>query len=98
MHVLQDNMLVRVLDVLDLAPYCTPAASKTYPRPLYDLFGLVCHSGTLAGGHYTASVRKREAGMPDTWMSYNDAFTSSDRPILKDSKAVYLMFYRMRTV
>ena len=34
-------------DGLNLAPYCTPGAVKQVSSPLYDLFGVVCHYGSL---------------------------------------------------
>ena len=33
---------------------------------VYDLFAVVLHTGTLNGGHYTASRRTRRVGMNST--------------------------------
>lgn len=91
---LQDSTQVCIAETLDVSPYCTPAASKAYPRPVYDLFGLVCHSGTLAGGHYTALTRKSSS---EAWINHNDSFTSGEKPALKESRSAYLLFYSLRT-
>ena len=79
---------------LDLTPYCTAAASKGLVQPSYDLFGIVCHAGSLAGGHYTASVCRPG---DDVWMNCNDAFSRSEMPPLKDSRSAYLLFYALRS-
>ena len=34
-------------DGLNLTPYCTPGAVKQVSSPLYDLFAVVCHYGSL---------------------------------------------------
>ena len=52
--------------VLDLAPYCSElceGVASGQTKVLYSLYGIVEHSGSLGGGHYTAYVkvrRKRE--------------------------------------
>uniref|UniRef100_UPI00358FAB45 ubiquitin carboxyl-terminal hydrolase 16-like n=1 Tax=Myxine glutinosa TaxID=7769 RepID=UPI00358FAB45 len=48
--------------VLDLAPFCI-ASCKGVPagqsKVMYGLYGIVEHSGTMRGGHYTAYVKVR---------------------------------------
>ncbi|XP_055083697.1 ubiquitin carboxyl-terminal hydrolase 45 isoform X1 [Periophthalmus magnuspinnatus] len=47
--------------ILDLAPFCS-ASSKNLAageRVLYSLYGIVEHSGSMRGGHYTAYVKVR---------------------------------------
>ncbi|KAK9813375.1 hypothetical protein WJX73_003725 [Symbiochloris irregularis] len=87
----KDTTPVAISNALDLAPYCTAAASKGVVRPMYDLVGIVCHSGSLAGGHYTANVCTE-----GVWMSCNDSFTHSEMPALKGSRSAYLLLYALR--
>eukprot|EP00388_Colpodella_angusta_P019954 GDKJ01049843.1.p1 GENE.GDKJ01049843.1~~GDKJ01049843.1.p1 ORF type:complete len:575 (-),score=39.00 GDKJ01049843.1:249-1808(-) len=51
-----------------------PAAHRHQPPTphafLYALRGVVYHSGSLSGGHYTAACYNTEAGM---WLDYNDS-------------------------
>uniref|UniRef100_A0A4W4FLJ0 Ubiquitin carboxyl-terminal hydrolase n=1 Tax=Electrophorus electricus TaxID=8005 RepID=A0A4W4FLJ0_ELEEL len=43
--------------ILDLTPFCS--ASCSGDRVLYGLYGIVEHSGSMRGGHYTAYVKVR---------------------------------------
>jgi len=56
---------------LDMTPFVDPsapdAASPAACR--YALFGAVCHSGSLTGGHYTALARSAVSGR---WYELND--------------------------
>ncbi|MEQ2286810.1 Ubiquitin carboxyl-terminal hydrolase 45, partial [Ameca splendens] len=47
--------------ILDLAPFCSASCRNlaTGERVLYSLYGIVEHSGSMRGGHYTAYVRVR---------------------------------------
>ena len=46
--VVQDTCSVAIPeDGLNLTPYCTPGAVKQVSSPLYDLFAVVCHYGSL---------------------------------------------------
>jgi ubiquitin C-terminal hydrolase len=73
------------------APQPQPAGGKL----LYDLFAVSQHSGTMAGGHYTAAAQDFETGR---WHDLND---STEMPLaggpgaLMDSSA-YILFYRRR--
>uniref|UniRef100_A0AAY4AH60 Ubiquitin carboxyl-terminal hydrolase n=1 Tax=Denticeps clupeoides TaxID=299321 RepID=A0AAY4AH60_9TELE len=46
---------------LDLAPFCSASCKNLVPgeRVLYSLYGIVEHSGSMRGGHYTAYVKVR---------------------------------------
>ncbi|KAM5256003.1 ubiquitin carboxyl-terminal hydrolase 45 [Ctenodactylus gundi] len=46
---------------LDLAPFCSATCKNTSmgDKVLYDLYGIVEHSGSMSGGHYTAYVKVR---------------------------------------
>ncbi|XP_036622540.1 ubiquitin carboxyl-terminal hydrolase 45 isoform X1 [Trichosurus vulpecula] len=47
--------------VLDLAPFCSVTCKNVTSgeRVLYGLYGIVEHSGSMRGGHYTAYVKVR---------------------------------------
>lgn len=47
--------------ILDLAPFCSASCKNlaTGERVLYSLYGIVEHSGSMRGGHYTAYVKVR---------------------------------------
>ncbi|XP_054638079.1 ubiquitin carboxyl-terminal hydrolase 45 isoform X2 [Dunckerocampus dactyliophorus] len=47
--------------VLDLAPFCSASCKNLVndDRVLYSLYGIVEHSGSMRGGHYTAYVKVR---------------------------------------
>lgn len=64
-------------------------------RPIYDLYGVDNHFGSLGGGHYTAMAKHPTS---DTWHDYDD---SSVRPVPSPQEmptgSAYLLFYRRRT-
>ena len=66
---------------LDLAPFCSSTSISTSSvragtsEILYELFGVVEHSGRLQGGHYTAYVKLRTSNAYDH-LNYADFFTS----------------------
>uniref|UniRef100_A0AAR2KRL3 Ubiquitin carboxyl-terminal hydrolase n=1 Tax=Pygocentrus nattereri TaxID=42514 RepID=A0AAR2KRL3_PYGNA len=47
--------------ILDLAPFCSASCKnlRSGERVLYSLYGIVEHSGSMRGGHYTAYVKVR---------------------------------------
>ncbi|XP_072524652.1 ubiquitin carboxyl-terminal hydrolase 45 isoform X2 [Salminus brasiliensis] len=47
--------------ILDLAPFCSASCKNlgSGERVLYSLYGIVEHSGSMRGGHYTAYVKVR---------------------------------------
>uniref|UniRef100_A0A674E6U2 Ubiquitin carboxyl-terminal hydrolase n=1 Tax=Salmo trutta TaxID=8032 RepID=A0A674E6U2_SALTR len=47
--------------ILDLAPFCSASCKNLVAgeRVLYSLYGIVEHSGSMRGGHYTACVKVR---------------------------------------
>ncbi|XP_061529789.1 ubiquitin carboxyl-terminal hydrolase 45 isoform X3 [Phycodurus eques] len=48
--------------ILDLAPFCSASCKQNLAqddRVLYSLYGIVEHSGSMRGGHYTAYVKVR---------------------------------------
>lgn len=76
---------------LDLSPYLATRAS---PKPIYDLYGCVCHLGaTLQSGHYISYCFNATS---KGWLEFND---SKVRPVSADQVQIgtaYLLFYKLR--
>lgn len=97
---------------LDMSPYVRYSqaefldASATVPvpgsaPPIYDLFGVVNHMGTMAGGHYTAYANAAvgrgvcdDAG--EFWHYFDDSRVKRVRPDEVITQAAYVLFYRRR--
>jgi ubiquitin C-terminal hydrolase len=73
-------------DVLDTG-ICTGNANGAS----YRLVGAVFHSGSLAGGHYTAAVLDQDEGQ---WYSYNDSHASAITSNEAHSNKAYILFYQ----
>lgn len=61
----------------------------------YELFAVANHMGSLGGGHYTATCRRKTEQGKQAWYSFND---SSVDPIGQDSvggSKAYVLFYQM---
>ena len=76
---------------LDITDYVK--GNKDGTKQVYDLFGVVCHSGSLYGGHYTAFGYNQAMGR---WLDYNDSYVSkaSEKDVVDAS--AYILFYRRR--
>ncbi|CAN0414666.1 unnamed protein product, partial [Laminaria digitata] len=59
--------------VLDATPFTTAGKQSGAPPVVYDLQGVVHHSGTAHAGHYVAFVR----GADGAWCLHNDAKVTS---------------------
>jgi len=80
--------------VLDITPYCTEEARSKYSM-IYQLYGIVVHSGSITGGHYVAYVKKRPPrGIPG-WYYFSDSVylrLSSFEEVGKQQ--AYILFYQ----
>lgn len=57
----------------------------------YKLSGVVCHSGSLRGGHYTALTKDPRN---DSWNNYNDSSVNNIKEIKNVlNQQVYILFY-----
>lgn len=96
----KNSTIVRYpLQGLDLRPYCGSASYAagylTDPSSaLYDLIGVIRHSGNTNGGHYIATCKSR---MDGRWYEIDDEFVN---PITNaeelQSPDAYLLFYAKR--
>ncbi|KAF5829438.1 hypothetical protein DUNSADRAFT_16082 [Dunaliella salina] len=84
------------LEALDLSRFCNQVALKLFQRgrrrgsPVYELIGMSHHSGSLEGGHYTASARSAADGK---WYSFNDSIVKRQEARL-DGGSAYVLVYR----
>ncbi|KAI8929543.1 hypothetical protein BC831DRAFT_396115 [Entophlyctis helioformis] len=66
---------------LTLAPYTSPISPVSPASPVtYDLVAVSHHSGTLGGGHYTATTRSFDN---DRWYDKNDSTASETTRLAK---------------
>ncbi|CEG39263.1 ubiquitinspecific protease [Plasmopara halstedii] len=80
------------LQSLDIAEYCT-ADAIVDGSTLYDLTGIVHHTGSLNGGHYTAECLNAAT---KEWFGFNDAIlTAIQKPELYSS-STYILFNQRR--
>ena len=80
-----DNLITFPLENLDLTNYITPKEGKI----LYNLFGVVNHSGTLTGGHYHCDIKQE-----NNWIKYDDSYTCEyDKKIVTEN--AYLLIYKL---
>ena len=56
----------------------------------YKLIALCNHSGTMNGGHYTASCRRRD----ELWIVCNDNNISNIQDLPDSTSVPYILFYQ----
>ena len=76
---------------LDITEYVKGGAEGQ--SHVYDLYGVVCHSGSLYGGHYTAYCYNPVVGR---WLDYNDSWVSGAAEKDVVDASAYILFYRRR--
>ncbi len=60
---------------------------------IYDLYGVVNHSGSISFGHYTAYCKNKHTGK---WYEHNDSSVSEVDESQIVSSAAYILFYERR--
>ena len=81
-----ESLITFPLQDLDLTQFL--CEGKNFP--LFDLYSVVNHNGTLSGGHYSCLVKHG-----NNWVKYDDSFiTENDNYI--ESNSAYMLFYKMR--
>lgn len=89
----EDGRYIKVPDLvkfehdLDLAPYCSRFSwrRQALPKVRYSLYGVVSHSGSLQGGHYTACVRMHSSNVEQTKGFLQQTFLNRDELMSKES-------------
>jgi len=78
---------------LDLSRHLlVPNANNENP-PIYDLYAVSNHYGSMGGGHYTAYAMNKET---KKWYKFDDSWTAevNEREVVTSS--AYVLFYRRR--
>ena len=60
---------------------------------IYDLYAVSNHFGGLDGGHYTAYCKNP---VNQKWYNFDDSDVSSLRSSETNTKAAYVLFYKLR--
>ena len=47
---------------MDLTPYLSGPLHSDDSRPIFDMYGCVCHFGSIQGGHYTSYAKHLATG------------------------------------
>ena len=85
---------VDVPEQLDIAPFCNTQGLQTAGIVgLYDLIAISEHSGSMGGGHYTATGRAVSDGK---WYEYNDSYVRRAECPAGPSSSAYVLFYHLR--
>lgn len=81
---------------LDLTTHLSGPLMNPDSRPLFDLYAIVNHFGSVGGGHYTAFCRH----LVNSEWNYFDDFnvTEKKRPgdLEQDQSSAYVLFYERR--
>ncbi len=59
---------------------------------IYELFGLVMHSGTLEGGHYFVNIKNPN----NNWYNYNDTNVTKINIDKINKSYIYCLFYKLK--
>jgi len=84
-----DNKVSFPLSGLDLTPYLSGPLQQG--GELFDLYGAVCHYGSVSGGHYTAYAKHCQT---QQWNHFNDAQVDPKVPEGESQDDVYVLFYK----
>jgi ubiquitin C-terminal hydrolase len=78
---------------LDLTPYLSgPLQSDS--RPVFNMYGCVCHFGSVYGGHYTAFARHMGN---NSWNYFDDGYVNEQKVPGEspgDFSSGYILFYQ----
>jgi len=80
--------LVEFPDVLDMTAYT--AATDSECPPIYTLYAVSNHSGSMGFGHYTAYAKNKQTGK---WYHFNDSSVSEASESEVVSPSAYVLFY-----
>ncbi|XP_055382267.1 ubiquitin carboxyl-terminal hydrolase 20 [Condylostylus longicornis] len=74
---------------LDMRPYLHKDCKSEISS--YDLTAVICHHGTVGGGHYTSFAKHELSGK---WYEFDDQLVSEVTPEVVQNCQAYVLFYR----
>ncbi|XP_050071795.1 ubiquitin carboxyl-terminal hydrolase 20 [Anopheles maculipalpis] len=74
---------------LDMRPYLHKDCRSEVT--MYDLCAVICHHGTVGGGHYTSFAKHEPTGK---WFEFDDQLVTQVTPEHVQSCEAYVLFYR----
>ncbi|XP_034651600.1 ubiquitin carboxyl-terminal hydrolase 20 [Drosophila subobscura] len=77
------------LEGFDMRPYVHKLCKSEVP--IYNLSSVICHHGTVGGGHYTCYARNALNGR---WYEFDDQFVSEVNPEVVQNCQAYVLFYQ----
>lgn len=77
------------LEGLDLTPYLS--GPLQHGGEVFDLFGCVCHYGSVSAGHYTAFAKHT---ITNQWNHFNDAGVDARLPEGDGQDDAYVLFFK----
>jgi ubiquitin C-terminal hydrolase len=91
-----DDLVDFPIEGLDLAPFMQRCGAPVHSEapPVYDLYAVSEHTGSLRGGHYTTVARNSENGK---WYDFNDGSVREVDAAAAVTPRAYVLFYRRRT-
>ncbi|GMS84872.1 hypothetical protein PENTCL1PPCAC_7047 [Pristionchus entomophagus] len=93
-----ERRVIYPLESLDLSSFLADGAISALP-PVYDLTGVVCHSGSSYFGHYVSMGRLPGFDSSKTeidWRNFDDSIVTKISPSQVQSDDAYLLFYKQR--
>ncbi|XP_067629815.1 ubiquitin carboxyl-terminal hydrolase 20 [Eurosta solidaginis] len=76
------------LESFDMRPYLHKDCKSTVT--IYNLVSVICHHGTVGGGHYTCFARNP---ITDRWYQYDDQHVTEVPPSAVQNCQAYVLFY-----
>lgn len=74
---------------LDMRPYLHKECKSKVST--YDLTAVICHHGTVGGGHYTSFAKHEISGK---WFEFDDQIVNEVSPEVVQNCEAYVLFYR----
>lgn len=88
----QNNHLV-VSCLADFCGACCVGVAAVSTPPVYELYAVSNHYGSLGGGHYTAYAKNHRE---NKWYKFDDSSVSSVQAESVKTSAAYVLFYRLK--
>ncbi|CAG2180978.1 unnamed protein product, partial [Oppiella nova] len=91
-----DSMVRYPIHGLDMSQYYVRTDNNPDCPPVYDLFGVVNHFGSLFGGHYTAYAKTSDNYKNIGWRCFDDSRVESVDEDSVVTRNAYMLFYKLR--